>query len=124
MGSRGFAAWCDIRWRRFRSVLLELALSLVVSVTVGAQVGLQLLGVAPVGIAECLERVVDLIAQIEVDTRYQNGGVVRKIVHSGKCWIVKVATRGETANKQPSQILQPRIFLTCVNGAQCEKGCR
>lgn len=86
---------CGLGWRRdmgeapgcrCQSVLLELALTLVVSVAVGAQVGLQLLGVAPVGIAESLQRVVDLIAQIEVDARYQNSRVVRKIVHNRKNW--------------------------------------
>lgn len=70
------------RWvGRVRSDGLELSLNGIIAVAVVAQIGFQILGVAPVGIAQRLEGVVDLIAQVEVDARYQDGGVVGKVIH-------------------------------------------
>lgn len=109
-----------------RSVLLELPLRLVEAVTVGAEVGLELLGVAAVGIAEGLQRVVDLVAKIEVDARDEDGGVVGKIIHGCKVFIgVKRETDGDGYAGKQKKIeigLLAEINLAAQDAHRAEHG--
>ena len=60
----------------------KLMLAGAVGIAVFGEIFLKFFGVAVVGIAERFEGIIHAVAQIHVDTRYENGGVVRKKVHS------------------------------------------